>query len=128
MHFREIHGEILRLAPKSLKGLSPRDLSSRMANASRFVPVGRSGTWSLREWPHIETGTVADIAARMLRAGESPMSEGQLYEVIAPLREVRRASIGTLLRDDARFRRVGPAQWALAEEAGSSALGSIDQK
>ena len=115
MHFKEIHSQIARLAPTALAGLSPRDLSSRMANAPRFVPLGRTGVWSLREWPHIETGTVADIAARLLSTSECPLSESRLFELISPLRQVRRGSIGTLLREDQRFRRVAPAVWALIE-------------
>ena len=113
MHFRDIHSEIMRLAPTALAGLSPRDLSSRLASTPRFVPVGRTGVWSLREWPHIQTGTVADIAARLLRTSECPLSESNLFELISPLRQVRRGSIGTLLREDQRFRRVAPATWAL---------------
>ena len=124
MHFREIHAQISRTAPVALNGLSPRDLASRMANADRFVPIGRTGVWSLREWPHVRTGTVADIAAEFLATSAEPLSEGALFELIKPLRQVRRGSIGTLLREDRRFCRVAPAVWALAQNVNAEAPAS----
>ncbi len=113
MHFREIALAIDRQLPPTANRLAPRPLASRMANAPRFVPIGKSGVWTLREWSHIETRTVAEIAAEILRDLGAPLTEKELFQRIGPLRDVRQASIGTLMSEDGRFRRAAPATWEL---------------
>ena len=113
MHYREIASELYRIT-KSFEGrMDPRSLALRMSQCRRFCPIGRTGLWALREWKHIETGTVADVAAELLSNSKTPLSESVLFEMILPRRPVRLTSVRTLLRYDPRFVRVAPALWAL---------------
>ncbi len=120
MHFRELHAEISRLCPEALRGLSPEKLGQRVASSPRFSPVGKSGQWGLRVWPHVRTGSVADMAAQVMQRFPHPLTEQRLYELITPLREVKRTSIGSLLNNDRRFRRVAPSTWSFVEQERSS--------
>ncbi|HJU11148.1 MAG TPA: DNA-directed RNA polymerase subunit alpha C-terminal domain-containing protein [Candidatus Binataceae bacterium] len=78
----------------------------------RFTPLGRSGLWSLATWD-FETGSIPDVAARLLREAGQPMNEYQLFRLIRERRPVKPKSIGKVLRDDERFRHVGPGRWDL---------------
>lgn len=115
IHFREIYSEIMRLAPATLREVSPSRLAARMGHFKRFVSVGRTGLWALREWSNVETRTVAEIAAALLASSAQPLHEREIFEAIVPMRSVRRKSIGTLLHEDGRFYRVAPAVWRLVE-------------
>lgn len=123
MHFRQIWAEISRLLPDRYAAVSASAVSQRLSESGRFVPVGRSGTWALAEWTHVETRSVPNIAAEMIAAAGAPIAEADLFQAIRRLRPVRRRSIATLLRDDGRFRRVAPCTWAL-EDAQRLAAGT----
>lgn len=121
MHYREIIFEVERRS-QLLRRTPSRAVASAMANCPRFVPIGRTGLWSLREWKHIETGTVADVAAELLSASERPLNEKELFAMISPRRTLRLQSIATLLREDSRFQRVAPTKWALKETKSSAEI------
>ena len=117
MHYKDLAAEIERRLPPTSHRIPPRSVACRLAGSKRFTPIGRTGVWSLREWTHVETRTVADIAAELLAESGEPLTERQLFQLIQPLRSVRSGSIGTLLREDRRFRRPAPAVWELAAAA-----------
>ena len=115
MHYREIALETERRAESLGPQVLARSVAVRLAGCRRFAAVGKTGLWVLREWKHVETGTVADVAAEVLSASETPLTEKALFAIISPRRPVRLNSIATLLREDARFHRVAPCTWALKE-------------
>lgn len=96
-------------------GITTRSRESN-GKCQTFAPIGRTGLWSLRDCPNVQTGTVPDIAAQILSTPAMPLTEPQLFELIQPLRAVRRGSIGTLLREENLFRRVAPAVWTLCQQ------------
>lgn len=113
LHFREILARIARAAPAAAKD-TLRALEHGQLDKSRFIPLGRSGFWALKEWSHLTGGSVADLAAKILSGSHGPLTEKQLFDLMSEQRPVRLKSIGTLLSEDARFYRVAPATWALA--------------
>ena len=115
MHYGELTAEIDRLLPEGAERPLERTVANHLAESKRFVAVARSGRWALPEWGRVETRSVAAIAADLLRESKLPLTEGELFDSIAARRPAKRQSIGTLLRQDGRFRRVGPRMWTLAE-------------
>jgi hypothetical protein len=120
MHYREIALETDRRAESLGPQVLARSVAVRLAGCRRFAAVGKTGLWVLREWKHVETGTVADVAAEILSASETPLTEKALFAIISPRRPVRLNSIATLLREDPRFHRVAPCTWALKESKASA--------
>ncbi|MBA3353930.1 MAG: hypothetical protein H0U23_16180 [Blastocatellia bacterium] len=90
-----------------------RHVSSALSGDRRFTAITRSGLWALKEWKEVETRSVVDIAADILRQESGPMTEAQLFERISTLRSVSRGSIGSLLVKNPRFRRTEPTVWDL---------------
>lgn len=88
-------------------------ISVALSADPRFKPVGRSGYWALSTWKHVETRTVSDIAAELVRLRGKPVKESELYRLIRARRRVSANSIGKLLSQDSRFGRVAPLTWEL---------------
>ena len=112
MHLQELATAI---AADSSEG-KPLDLhltTNLLSPSPRFVPVGRSGYWALREWRNVETRTIVDIAAEILAGSPQPLHYSELFRLIKTRRRIARTSLGTMLRDDGRFMRVARATWAL---------------
>ena len=114
MHYGELTAEIDRLLPEGVERPAERSVAMRLAGSKRFIAIARTGHWALREWGHVETRSVAEIAADLLRKSASPLTEDELFHSIVALRPTKRGSIGSLLREDGRFRRVAPVTWELA--------------
>jgi len=110
----ELAQELAKLWQKMGSKRNPIHLRHAMNwdRRKRFKPVGRSGLWSLSAWA-FETGNVADVAARFLRESKRPMTEAELYPLILARRPVKLDSIGSLLRESGRFRRIRPRTWQL---------------
>jgi len=85
-----------------------------LSDDARFACIGRIGLWGLSKW-NFETGTIADVSAKLLRECNRPMTEEELYPLIIARRPVKQHSIASLLRDDGRFRRTAPRMWDLKE-------------
>jgi DNA-directed RNA polymerase delta subunit len=83
----------------------------------RFVAIGKSGYWALREWKGIETRTIADVAADLLASKGKPLHVDELFALIEKRRPAARISMETVLRQDPRFIRVARATWALKKGA-----------
>ena len=113
MHIRELTAGVGKSKLKSGGLRTVKNTSVSLSYHERFKPLGRTGYWILSEWNGYETGTVADVAAEILQESNRPMTEAELYPLIAVRRSVRRESIRTLLREDGRFRRVAPCTWTI---------------
>lgn len=108
--------ELVRCGTKADLKRTSRHVGAALSHDKRFETIGRSGVWSLAEWG-LETGSTADVAARILRDSSRPLTEAELYPLIARRRPVKFDSIMSLLREDGRFRRVGPRTWELKDAA-----------
>ncbi len=113
-HFKELARELGRFEGRQGSTRGPRQVSVALSDDTRFVSIRRSGLWSLTEW-NIETRTIAELAYELLRSAKRPMTEAQMYPPIAKRRPLKPDSIGRLLHDDPRFRRVAPCTWALQD-------------
>lgn len=88
-------------------------VSNALSTDPRFVPVAQSGFWALVEWGHIETRTITDLAADLIKKLRCPIDQNRLYTLIKARRSVAKDSIRALLRSDSRFKRTGTNEWAL---------------
>ena len=115
IHLRELNSAIT--ADSSDRNRRKIKLTCALLSASRrFVPVGRTGYWALREWQDVETRTIPDIAADILEASPRPLRGTELYRLIKVRRRIGYNSIGTLLGCDKRFKKVARGTWALKKK------------
>jgi hypothetical protein len=115
MHLRELNSAIT--ADSSERNRRKIKLTCALLSASRrFVPVGRTGYWALREWQDVETRTIPDITADILEASPRPLRGIELYRLIKVRRRIGYNSIGTLLGCDKRFKKVARGTWALKKK------------
>lgn len=112
MHLGDLTAAIVALSPDSHPP-SRHDTAVLLSASPRFIAVGRTGYWALREWRNVETRTIVDIAAELLASSGRPLHESQLLRFIGSRRPVAASSIGSLLRHDLRFVRVLPRTWTL---------------
>jgi hypothetical protein len=113
MNARKLASEMKRLNLTNRPIRSARQISGVLFEDNRFSTIGKTGLWILSEWNHIETRTVADIAAELIRQAARPLTEHELFEHISRVRPVKKDSIVTLLRQNGRFRRTSPCTWEL---------------
>jgi Bacterial RNA polymerase, alpha chain C terminal domain len=115
MHFRDLHSAIA--ADSSKRSRRKIKLTGALLSASRrFVSVGWTGYWALREWRDVETRTIPDIAAELLEASPRPLRGIELYRLIKVRRRIGYNSIGCLLGCDKRFKKVARGTWALKKK------------
>jgi len=119
MHIKVLDAELSRLLASGHVVASRRTVSRRLTSSTRFVPVGRSGFWGLSRWANLETGTIADVSAALLARAGAPLTEDALACLMRPIRALSEKSIGSLLRLDRRFRKIGPRTWDLLQQATS---------
>jgi hypothetical protein len=60
MHLRDLNSAIAADSSKRTSVL--------LSASSRFIPIGRTGYWALREWQDVETRTIPDMAAELLES------------------------------------------------------------
>jgi hypothetical protein len=127
MHLRELNSAIT--ADSSDRNRRKIKLTCALLSASsRFVPVGRTGYWALREWQDVETRTIPDIAADILEASARPVRGIELYRLIKVRRRIGYNSIGTLLSCDKRFKKVVRGTWALKKKRAQTEPRAMTQK
>jgi len=114
MHRRELTLEVGAFKRRAGSLRTGRHVALAMSRDQRFRAIGRSGFWTLAKWG-LETGDVADVAARCLGESDRPLTEGELFSLIASRRPVKFDSIMSALREDGRFRRVAPRTWELKQ-------------
>jgi len=109
---QELAREVGRFKGRAGSKRSARHVASAMSKDQRFRAIGRTGIWVLARW-EVETGSIPDVAARCLNQSGRPLTEAELFHLIAARRPVKKNSIMSSLRDDGRFRRVAPKTWEL---------------
>lgn len=113
MHYSDI---VLKAAAGTLRGKrATKTVLDQLSRDPRFTYIGHTGIWGLSEWKHIETRTIADIAAQLLTDAGQPMTEEELFHLISSRgRPVIKRSLRQLFTQDRRFQKIGPAKWNLA--------------
>ncbi len=114
MHIRELTVKIREVTLDPTRQRTSGHISSSLTgNKERFKPIGRTGYWVLTEWTNIETRTVAELSAAILRSSKRPMTEGELYRLVVAKRPVAPNSVGRMLSESGKFRRTAPRTWEL---------------
>jgi len=88
MHLRDLNSAIAADSSKRTSVL--------LSASSRFVPIGRTGFWALREWQDVEARTVSDMVAELLESSPRPLRGTELYRLIKLRRRIGYHSIGPL--------------------------------
>src|SRR5262249_19800598 len=110
MHIQELTSALTDSAPER-KGRNAQDTVGLLCPSPRFVAIGKSGYWALREWKGIETRTIADVVADILSSIGKPVHTDELFRLAEKRRPMTRRSMSGLLRQDPRFARIGRATW-----------------
>jgi len=116
MHIQELTSALAATATER-KRRTAQDTVALLWPLPRFIAIGKSGYWALREWKDIETRTIADVAADLLASIGKPLHVDELFALIEKRRPAARISMNTVLRQDPRFVRVAPAKWTLKKRA-----------
>jgi hypothetical protein len=116
MRFRDIAAQVNKDRARS-DARYARDVSQLLAYDDRFIPIGKTGLWSLAEWDHIETRTIVNIAAEFLGRSNMPLHEDELFRLISARRPLKKDSVCSLLSEDHRFRRTAPRTWELVRDS-----------
>ncbi len=89
-----------------------KNVAAAMSDDDRFRPIGRTGVWALKRW-RVETRTIVDVAADIIRRKKRPVTEAELSTLIQAKRSVSYESLGSLLGKDSRFTRIRARTWEL---------------
>ena len=115
MHIRDIarranseafrHGEKLRM--------NSHNVGNRLSADGRFVSIGRSGEWALKDWD-IETDNVLSLMRDALHASGNALTSDQIFQYVSTQRPVNKTSITSYLSNEDKFIRVGRNLFALS--------------
>lgn len=116
---RPCHGsDITRELNKMCAGqgeaaISDRTLTNAMSKDRRFMPIGKSGLWSLTAWG-IEGRSIVELIEEALHHEGAPMTKEGIFEMISSKRPMAFASIALLLENNPdRFIKAGWNLWGL---------------
>lgn len=104
-----------RYASVGRRGVSAITAGNYLSSSERAAPIGKSGHWALKDWPHVETGTIRELIERCLAENGRPMTPEQVYEYIVARRPVRLASVVSYLASGPRFVKTDRTHWGLID-------------
>ncbi len=104
-----------RLVPLGQRPITDTYLTNQLAGDERFIPIGRSGRWSLKSWEHVDTKTILTLMERYLIMLNKPATADEIHTYVSERRQVSKNSIiAYLWGDKDRFTKASPTTWALA--------------
>lgn len=112
---KTIYGEIKhRLALEGDHGAPEyRTFANALVSDPRFVPIGRSGEWSLIDWSSIVTDSIVDLMQQVFHERHTPLKPQEIYEYVSQRRPVKINSIKIYLSTNPLFKQVGTNLYAL---------------
>lgn len=110
MHFSEIT-EAINASGFATRPAIPQTVHNELIKDERFVLVGR-GMYALKEWG-FEPGTVADVAARVLKAHGGTMKREDLLKEVLKQRFVKKNTVMLALQNKDRFVKGDDGTYAL---------------
>jgi hypothetical protein len=123
LHYREL----ARLIKKRLADacaecdFSLASLQFQLRTDPRFVHSGRSGCWSLAEWPGVRSATVVELMKEFFHRQQRAATSRQVYDYVRQLRpdDVAPSSVTSYLHSPTDgFVRVSEKEYGLAEWGG----------
>ncbi len=114
LHFRELAKKAgISTVEEERKARPFNRVTAVLTSDKRFVSIARSGLWGLSQWKGIEHRSITEIAFALLKENRRPMTEAELFAIIAKRRPCAFNWISTLLTADQRFERSAPRTWRL---------------
>ncbi|MCA9375481.1 MAG: hypothetical protein KC925_00255 [Candidatus Doudnabacteria bacterium] len=102
LHFTDIT-ERINASGLAKRPAIPQTVHNELIKDERFVLVGR-GIYALREWGY-EPGTVADVAARVLKNAGGTLSRDEIVDEVLKQRMVKKNTVLLALQDKDRFKK-----------------------
>ncbi|EOA6550051.1 sigma factor-like helix-turn-helix DNA-binding protein [Vibrio vulnificus] len=116
-HYNDILREInFRLTKVGVERLVlDTNVKNQMVSDKRFVAIGKSGYWALKNWNSISTKSITELMELYFHKENTPQTIEQLFSYVSSKRPgVSRQSITTYLHDKSEFIRVGEGLYALS--------------
>jgi len=114
LHYKQIAQEIIEKSESvKKKQVGIRHIVNEMARDDRFVPIGKSGYWALKEWG-VEQGKILDLMKKCLEEQGRPLTQDEIYYYVDDRRPVSESSIALYLGNSEEFVKVGLDEWALS--------------
>lgn len=105
-----------RLVPLGHRQVTDQNLVNQVIEDDRFVPIGRSGTWGLKSWTHIDTKNVLTLMEHYLITQNKPATADDIYIYVSERRPVSKNSIIIYLTSERElFAKVSLTTWGLAK-------------
>jgi hypothetical protein len=114
MHFRKLSTKAgISARSEAMKNRPFARVTAALSADPRFLPVSKTGLWSLATWHGVDCRSVAQIAGEILEHAIEPMTEEELWRRISKLRPCLQGSVRTVLTKDSRFQLVERKRWFL---------------
>lgn len=105
-----------RLVPLGQRRITEANLLNQIISDGRFVAIGRSGTWGLKSWSHIDTKSILTLMEECLIAQNKPVTVDEIFTYVSERRPVSKQSIIIyLLYEKNIFAKFSQATWGLAK-------------
>lgn len=108
MHFSDID-KTIKESDFKRKNVTKQAIHNELIKDDRFVLIGR-GIYALKEWGY-ESGTVAEIIARILKSSPEPMFRDEIVKRVLKKRRVKETTILLNLQSRPEFKRVAKATY-----------------
>ncbi|MDQ2885660.1 MAG: hypothetical protein M3Y39_06195 [Chloroflexota bacterium] len=105
-----------RLVPLGRHQITDNYLGNDLGGDDRFVPIGRSGSWSLKSWDHVDTKSILELMEQYLITQNKPVTADDIYIYVSERRQVSKNSIiAYLATEKTRFIKLSLTTWGLAK-------------
>jgi len=103
-----------RLVPLGHRKVQIRNLGNQISQDGRFIAIGRSGQWGLKQWLHVDTASIVELMEQCLISYNRSATVDEIHSYVAERRPVSRNSIAIYLSTEAMFAKTDRAKWGLA--------------
>lgn len=98
MHLREIHDELSRRTNKTPQNIE--SLRSSILSIDDIVAIGKTSTYSLKEWATIKTGTIKELVKEYLSKFDEPKHITDISDYVTRYRDTNDKNILSNLKLD----------------------------
>lgn len=103
------------LIPYGHQKLQEQNFANQLVSDARFIPIGRTGQWALKEWDHIDTSSILELMEKFLHTHNKPATAQEIFDYVQQQRPVGRRSINIYLTSNPKiFRKTSRSHWGLA--------------
>ncbi|WP_110516392.1 sigma factor-like helix-turn-helix DNA-binding protein [Herpetosiphon llansteffanensis] len=96
------------------KKLQEQNFVNQLVNDARFMPIGKTGQWALKEWNHIDTTSILELMEKFLHTHNKPATDQEIFDYVQQRRPASRGSIDIYLANNPHiFRKTNLNYWGL---------------